>query len=52
MTRHARYKQLGKCTIKQGTINSIMLRTPTIEENVFVFKNIGILVKSNKKVRP
>ncbi|ADH03385.1 gp239 [Bacillus phage W.Ph.] len=52
MTRHARYKQLGKCTIKKGTINSVMLRTPTIEDNVFVFKNIGILSKTNRKVRP
>ncbi len=52
MTRHARYKQLKKCTIKQGTFNSIMLRTPTIAENLFVFKNIGIVTKSNKKVRP
>lgn len=51
MTRHARYKQLKKCTIKQGTFSSIMLRTPTIEENVFVFKNIGILSKNSKKVK-
>lgn len=43
MTRHVRYKQLNKATIKQATINSIMLRTPTIEENRQVYKAMGIL---------
>lgn len=42
MTRHVRYKQLNKVTIKQATINSIILKTPTINENIEVFKSIGI----------
>ncbi|MEB9013889.1 hypothetical protein P4H82_27360 [Bacillus cereus] len=45
MTRHVRYKQLNKATIKQATINSIMLRTPSIEENRQVYKAMGILDK-------
>lgn len=43
MTRHVRYKQLNKATIKQATINSIMLQTPSIEENRQVYKAMGIL---------
>ncbi|AMW62077.1 hypothetical protein PHRODO_29 [Bacillus phage Phrodo] len=43
MTRHVRYKQLNKATIKQATINSIMLRTPKIEENRQVYKAMRIL---------
>ncbi|QEM43083.1 hypothetical protein CHOTACABRAS_29 [Bacillus phage Chotacabras] len=43
MTRHVRYKQLNKVTIKQATINSIMLQTPSIEENRQVYKTMGIL---------
>lgn len=42
MTRHVRYKQLNKATIKQATINSILLRTPTIKENIEVYKSIGV----------
>lgn len=45
MTRHVRYKQLNKATIKQATINSIMLQTPSIEENRQVYKAMGILDK-------
>ncbi|ALA13496.1 hypothetical protein AVV02_gp031 [Bacillus phage AvesoBmore] len=45
MTRHVRYKQLNKATIKQATINSIMLQTPTIEENRQVYKAMGIIDK-------
>ncbi|ARQ94946.1 hypothetical protein FLAPJACK_32 [Bacillus phage Flapjack] len=43
MTRHVRYKQLNKATIKQATINSIMLQTPSIEENRQVYKSMRIL---------
>ncbi|ASR79842.1 hypothetical protein JANET_34 [Bacillus phage Janet] len=42
MTRHVRYKQLNKVTIKQATINSVLLKTPSIKDNIEVYKAMGI----------
>ncbi|AEQ34437.1 hypothetical protein D307_gp027 [Bacillus phage Bastille] len=42
MTRHVRYKQLNKVTIKQATINSVLLRTPSIKDNIEVYKAMGV----------
>lgn len=45
MTRHARYRQVGKPTIHKATIEIPLIKTPTIEDNRKVYKQIGILDK-------
>ena len=45
MTRHARYRQAGKPTIHKATLEIPFIKTPTIEDNRNVYKQIGILDK-------
>ena len=45
MTRHARYRQAGKPTIHKATLEIPLIKTPTIEDNRKVYKQIGILDK-------
>ena len=45
MTRHARYRQVGKPTIHKATMQIPFIKTPTIDDNRKVYKQIGILDK-------